>query len=350
MARGSAPRRSLLPRRALATLLLGLASVSVLAGCPPRAATAPREGAGIAPPSDRETAEARAVFADLVKTHNARVALLETLEAPASTVLRYPAKDRVQEDQLDGVLLLATRGRGALELKLLGETRAWLGGDGTRSWIYVALPDQPRRLHIYDALVEGAQAEPSTIAGSGELTLLTPASLRFLLGLSPIPVDFEVASIPAAEAPPGEPASSDARARAVERFEARWSPAASTKARARFTRDGYPAWLEVTDPAGNVIAVTELSDYAPVLRENLSRLAWPRTATRVVINAPRSGSSARLSLDAAALQGPPRRARDRFFDLAEMQLYLAPAEVIYHDPSGTIRGVSPGDARPGERK
>ena len=350
MARGSVAR-ALAWRSAL-----GLAAAVLMMGCPPRGAT----GVGDAPdaPSgelgkdraaslEAERSAARAAFAPLVEAHNARVALLESFDVPAATILRYPNGDRVQEDQLDGFIYLASRGRGAFELRLLGKTWAWLGGDGTKSWIYFSPPNEPTRLHVYDRLVDGARADSSSVVGTAELTLLTPGSLRFLLGLSPIAAEWTVAPIAR------DPASQDAAAAELaaglpltERYEVRWSPTTATVASARFGAEGLPTQLAVTDLAGNSIARTALAAYARVLRPNLAIGAWPMTATKVTIDAPRSKASARLMLDKDALTRIPRRAREEFFDLSELQLYLAPTEVVYHDPSGAIRDPEPVGAMP----
>lgn len=306
-------------------------ALTVLVGCPPRASTPET-----APPVDAvvteraaELARARETLAPFVAAHNARVALLETFEAPAATVLRYPDRDRVQEDQLDGFIYLSTNGRGAFELRLLGKTWAWLGGDGTRSWIYFSPPNEPSVLHVYERLVDGTRTDATQVVGTAELTLLTPGSLRFLLGLAPIAPDWSVTDC---AAQPG-----DANGAIHDRFAVRWSPTPATVATANFGVDGLPRRVSVSDLDGNEIARATLSEYERVQRPELAIGAWPRTATRVVIEAPRSKASARLAIDRDALGRRAPRARDEFFDLGELQLYLAPTEVIYHDANGAAR-------------
>lgn len=323
------------------------ATVALLAGCPPRAGgptgAAGSTGAAIptgAAGTDRgelklERERAREALSPFVDSHNARVALLETFEAPAATVLRYPDGDRVQEDQLDGFIYLATRGRGAFELRLLGKTWAWLGGDGARSWIYFSPPNESSRLHVYERLADGARADATEVVGTAELTLLTPVSLRFLLGLAPITGEWSVAEV--------ESAPAGAAGTIFERFEVRWSPTVATVARARFGADGLPSRVTVSDLAGNEIARATLSEFERVQRPELAIGAWPRTATRVVIEAARSKASARMTIDREALARRTPRARDEFFSLDDLQLYLAPTEVVYHDASGAAR---PDPAKP----
>ena len=325
MARGSRLRAKVLRCAA------GAAAVALLAGCPPRVAKPDGEQAAAERDRARElelaSARARETFAPMVAAHNARVAMLETFEAPAATVLRYPDGERVQEDQLDGFIYLATRGRGAFELRLLGKTWAWLGGDGARSWIYFAPPNGPTRLHVYERLVDGLHADATEVVGTAELTLLTPASLRFLLGLAAIGGEWGVAEV----------ASAAEGASDLDRFEVRWSPTPSTVALARFNADGLPVRVRVSDLAGNEIARAALSEFERVQRPELAIGAWPRTATKVVIEAPRSKASARLSIDRDALARRAPRARDEFFVLEDLQLYLAPTEVVYHEANGAVR-------------
>lgn len=324
-----------------------MAAMAVLTGCPPRTAAPDGGQADAGAASERavelERAQAREALAPLVAAHNARVALLETFESPAATVLRYPDGDRVQEDQLDGFIYLATRGRGAFELRLLGKTWAWLGGDGARSWIYFSPPNEATRLHVYERLVDGARADATEVVGTAELTLLTPGSLRFLLGLAPISDDWTVAEI--------APAERANAAGLLERYAVRWSPTQATIATARFSSGhgglGVPSMLAVTDRAGTEIARSTLSEFERVQRANLAIGAWPSTATRVLIDAPRSNASARLVLDKEALARRKPRARDEFFNLDELQVYLAPTEVIFHDASGAVRnGASAAEPEP----
>ncbi len=313
------------------------AAVAVLAGCPPRAekpdARPAQDAASAERATELERAEARAALAPIVAAHDARVALLESFESPAATVLRYRDGDRVQEDQLDGFIYLATRGRGAFELRLLGKTWAWLGGDGARSWIYFSPPNEPTVLHVYERLVDGSRTDATEVVGTAELTLLTPGSLRFLLGLAPIGGDWSVERI--------EPRDGREARPLVERYAVRWSPTEATVATARFASDGMPVALSVADRSGNDIVRASLAEYASVQRANLAIGSWPKTATTVSIEAPRSKASARLVLDRDALVRRTPRARDDFFNLDELQLYLAPSEVIYHEAGGAVRNGAP---------
>lgn len=312
-----------------------LGAAAVLMGCPPRApssdAPAPDGLAESEAAREAQLARARDWFAPIVAAHDARVALLEVFEAPAATVLRYPDGDRIQEDQLDGFIYLSTRGRGAFELRLLGKTWAWLGGDGARSWIYFAPPNEPSRMHVYERAAEATRGERTSAVGAAELTLLTPASLRFLLGLAPI----------AGEWSPVERGGAESATSIADRFEVRWSPTDATVATMRFGPDGLAAHVRVADREGVEIARANLSEFKPVSRDGLAIGAWPRTATRVLIEAPRSKAQASLTLDGEALERRKPRARERFFNLDELRLSLAPAEIILHDGTEVVRPAGP---------
>lgn len=315
-------------------------SCCAMTGCPPRG-PASRGDATIA--TELTPPEARRAFEPLVAAHNARVALFESFVAPAAVVLRYPeldrGVDREVEQQLDASISLASGGRGALELKLLGKTWAWLGGDGSRSWVYMAAGEQPSQLHVYERLTDGTNTEAGALIGGAELTLLTPASLRLLLGLAPIAPEWSLVPIVPADGEPidGTPAA---------RYEVRWNPTPAAIARMRLDSAGAPLSIVVTDLAGSEIVRSLHAEPLRVRRENIAMGAWPAVARRISIEASRSRSSATILLDAEALARPMRAPKERFFDLAAMQLYLAPEEVIVHDPSSAVRPVPAAGASP----
>lgn len=336
MARGSG--RCACIGGAIAVLLSSLA----MTGCPPRGSVDGVKG-GTSGAAELSPADARRAFEPLVAAHNNRVALFDSFVAPAAVVLRYPEEDREVEQQLDASISLASGGRGALELKLLGKTWAWLGGDGSRSWVYMAAGEQPSQLHVYERLTDGTNTEAGSLVSGAELTLFAPASLRLLLGLSPIAADWSLVPMVPADAAPIDAAP-------TARYEVRWNPTPAAIARMRFDEAGVPLGIVVTDLAGSEIVRALHSEPLRVRRENIAMGAWPSVARRISIEASRSRSSATIMLDAEALARPMRAPKERFFDLAAMQLYLAPEEVIVHDPSSAVRptpaaGASPRKAR-----
>lgn len=342
MARGSGRRARI--GGALAVVI----SCCAMTGCPPRG---PASRGDATNATELTPLEARRAFEPLVAAHNARVALFESFVAPAAVVLRYPefdrgvdrefdrGVDREVEQQLDASISLASGGRGALELKLLGKTWAWLGGDGSRSWVYMAAGEQPSQLHVYERLTDGTNTEAGALIGGAELTLLTPASLRLLLGLAPIAPEWSLVPIVPTDGTPidGAPAA---------RFEVRWNPTPVAIARMRLDSAGAPLSIVVTDLAGSEIVRALHAEPLRVRRENIAMGAWPAVARRISIRASRSRSSATILLDAEALARPMRAPKERFFDLAAMQLYLAPEEVIVHDPSSAVRPAPAAGASP----
>jgi hypothetical protein len=313
--------------------------------CAPQAA---RDEARIAPSIPPEDVTLR--FASIVSAHNARAALLETLVVPAATVLRYPEGDSIAEQQLDGFLSLASRGRGAFELRLLGKTWAWLGGDVSRSWIYFAAAGRPSVLHVYERLTDGNSTEAGAVIDGAELTLLTPASLRLLLGIAPIGEDWAIARIAPSDSTTVRPSG----ALPTDQYEIRWNATTHAVVRMRVDEAGMPLEIVVEDGGGAVIARARHAELVRVRRDAIAVGAWPLLARRIEIEAPRSRSSAILLLDAEALARAPRPPKERFFDLAELQLYLAPAELIMHDPSAVVRPPNaetlPREAKPSPTK
>lgn len=341
MARGEAVSSS--GARAGVIALCAAAAMLAIAGC---ASKARRDGRG--PAASTPPADVTLRFNAIVSAHNARAAMLETLVVPAATVLRYPEGDSVAEDQLDGFISLTSRGRGAFELKsaALGKTWAWLGGDGVRSWIYFAAMERPSVLHVYEGLANGTSTEAGAVVGGAELTLLTPESLRLLLGIAPIGEVWSLASV----AQPAEAVSTPAGgAEPTDRYEIRWSVTSQAVARMRVGADGTPVEIVVEDGSGSVVARARHSEPVRVRRDGIAMGAWPLLARRIEIVAPRSNSSATLQLDGDVLARPTRTPKDRFFDLAELQTYLAPEEVVVHDPSGVVRPPRPAAPPPSNR-
>ena len=66
-----------------------------------------------------------------------------------------------------------------------------------------------------------------------------------------------------------------------------------------------------------------------------------RAAVEVLIESPRSKAQASLTLDGEALERRKPRARERFFNLDELRLSLAPAEIILHDGTEVVRPAGP---------
>jgi hypothetical protein len=321
MARGSAHLASTAGGR-VARMLAAVAALAAMTGCPPKvapvdtaAAAAAAEAAEVA---SAERAEAERFIASCVAAQDARAEKLASFEAFAAVRLRYTDENGPQEDQLDGAIFLAPGNKGAFDLKLLGERWAWLGGDGTQSWVYLAPPKRPSVLHVYDRLVDGAATDAAEAVGSAELTLLTPATLRLLLGIAPIGRDAETVLVGAAPAP------------IHERCAVRFSTSAKTRAEIEFTAERLPRRVVVRSVDGTEIVRVDLAKFERVRLPDVALGGWPAVPTSVAMEAARSGAGATILIDKDRLQGVTRRARPQFFDLGELHAYLMPSEVVLH--------------------
>lgn len=332
MARGDGQRVSGSGARAgTESLQCGVASLvcaillGAMAGCPPKAvrvddgvdaANARAEAQAALEAADR--AEAERFIAACVAAQNERAEKLASFEAFAAVRLRYTDADGQQEDQLDGAIYLAPGNKGAFDLKLLGQRWAWLGGDGAQSWVYLAPPKRPSVLHVYEKLVDGAATDAEDVVGSAELTLLTPASLRLLLGIGPIGRDAETVPVTAE------------RGGVHERFAARFQPSRSTVAEIQFAADGLPRLVVVRMRDGTEVVRASLGRFERVRLSDVAVGAWPSVATSVVMEAARSKAGATILIDKERLVESKRRARPQFFDLGDLQAYLMPSEVVVH--------------------
>jgi hypothetical protein len=321
MARGRSCGSAMAAGR-VAGLLAASVALAAMAGCPPKAAPVDPAAAAAATQAAElaaaERAEAERFIADCVAAQDERAGKLASFEAFAAVRLRYTDENGPQEDQLDGAIYLAPGNKGAFDLKLLGERWAWLGGDGAQSWVYLAPPKRPSVLHVYDRLVDGAATDAAEAVGSAELTLLTPASLRLLLGIAPIGRDVETVLVGAAPAP------------IHERCAVRFSPSARTRAEIEFTADRLPRRITVRAIDGTEIVRADLANFERVRLPDVALGGWPAVPTSIAMEAARSKAGATILIDKERLQGVRRRARPEFFDLGELQAYLMPAEVVVH--------------------
>ncbi|MBI1303957.1 MAG: hypothetical protein GC172_09240 [Phycisphaera sp.] len=302
----------------VARFLAATAAIAFMTGCPPKVAPAEASAEQSVELLAAERAEAERFIAACVAAQDERAAKLPSFEAFAAVRLRYTDENGPQEDQLDGAIFLAPGNKGAFDLKLLGERWAWLGGDGTSSWVFLAPPRRPSVLHVYERLVDGAATDAADAVGSAELTLLTPASLRLLLGIAPIGRDAETVLVGAAPAP------------IHERCAARFSPSATTRAEILFTAEGLPRRVVVQSVDGTEIVRADLANFERVRLPDVALGGWPAVPTSITMVAARSKAGATILIDKDRLQGVARRARPQFFDLGELQAYLMPSEVVLH--------------------
>lgn len=272
-----------------------------------------------------------AEFRPLIDAHNARVAKLEALEASGVVEVWFLDGGERKREQLDVDLLLASGGRGSLRLKKLSNDFASVGGDGRRSWIF-DLRTKPARATVFDALPTDVEGGAARALGSGEIDALSPAALRFMMGITPIPTDARVVARRGAR-------GAEATDRPVETGEgpvatyratycATWTRA-SVSARMSFGADGLPDEILLEDATGAVIATSRLSAYEPARVDGLSQLAWPKVATRFRADAPNSQVEAQFKLEPTKLEAQQRRGKTKLFDLDALIAHFRPESVEY---------------------
>jgi hypothetical protein len=276
-----------------------------------------------------------AEFRPLIDAHNARVAKLEALEATGVVEVWFREGDDRKREQLDVDLLLASGGRGSLRLKKLSNDFASVGGDGRRSWIF-DLRTKPARATVFDALPTDLEAGAVRALGSGEIDALSPAALRFMMGITPIPADARVVArrgargAEATDRPveTGEGPVATYRATYCATYCATWTRASVT-ARMSFGADGLPDEILLEDATGALIATSRLSAYEPARVDGLSQLAWPKVATRFRADAPSSQVEAQFKLEPAKLEAQQRRGKTKLFDLDALIAHFRPESVEY---------------------
>lgn len=264
----------------------------------------------------------RAEFDPLIAQHNERVARLTTIEARGIIEIRYRDESGSHFEQTDLELALTSGGRGSLKLSKLGDL-FWIGGDGRLGWIF-DLRSKPPTAVVSENGDLGVERAAAHAIRLGDLTVLSPASLRFVMGLTAIPSDACV--VPLAQA-----ASSTLR----EAYRVAWRRGGMEVALA-FGADGYVSELElrevddakgVAHANGKVLATSRISDYEPAHVDALSQLAWPRVGTRVRVTAATRETSALLVLTEPWAQ--VRRMKDRYFDLTALMQHFQPETVSY---------------------
>lgn len=295
--------------------LLAVAAAMTVGGCGPKPATDPVP----TPPAEvvLSAEEVRPQFESIVAAHNGRAARLDTLESRASLELRYSDDSGDHFDQCEADVFLASGGRGALRATKVGSNLLWVGSDGKQGWIF-RLDKQPTSLTVFDDI--GATAPGTRLAGEGaaEFSLLSPACVRALAALGPIPADFILKPV---ETPTSEGA----------RFEVCYPLGAGAEARVRFGADRLPAAVRLVTGSGRVIVSAELGEYTPAQAESLAQGAWPKVPRRIVATMPATArakaAEARLYLDAPIAMA--RRMKPRFFVLDELVAQLRP-DAIEH--------------------
>ncbi|MFZ9881544.1 MAG: hypothetical protein ACO3QC_09100 [Phycisphaerales bacterium] len=288
----------------------------LMQGCPPRADgdRAVADASAEAIEAEREPATA---FVELIALHNVNAAALAEFESQGVVELRRPDGNGGQRfDQCDLDVSIAPAGRGSVRLKKASETLAWIGSDGARAWAFL-LQEKPPRAVVFEGLRDASFARPEGASGSDVWPLLSPESLRILLGISEVPPTYRLLRLPRADV-----------LKPIEtRYELEWEVAPSIRASMRFGADRRPSEVLLRGADGVLVARSELSEPVRARAENLSQGAWPTVARKVGIVATRLEGRADIYLGepTAAI----RRAKPHFFDFDELQRRIRPEAVEF---------------------
>ncbi|MEY2794499.1 MAG: hypothetical protein RIR10_215 [Planctomycetota bacterium] len=340
--------------RAGAVALLALAPLLAVTGCATDEAVqagASNQGADTQQQTSashaEELARARAELAPLVAEQNERSARLATFESRASLEFRYRDASGEHFEQCEADIFLAPPNRGALRVMKVGTNLWWIGGDGTRCWIF-ELNVTPKRATVYDSSASGVFAEAGDVVGTGEFTLLSPESVRLLMGHAAIVEEWVPVALigVATDAPLAE--RFGARVQLEARNEARNGSAARLFATTSFGRDRLPRAISIESSDGVKIAEATLADPVRASMTDIAQGAWPTVARRVEVVAPRSGASIKIFLDTPAASAT--RMKPRFFELDALLTQLRPEVVEFvtksnaGDSSSRVPAAAPSSA------
>ena len=286
----------------------------VAASCAPKAVDSAAETAtadSTATQVESGATDAAARLAAIVTAHNTRVSRLATVESRGSLELRYRDADGEHFDQCEFDVFLAEGGRGALRATKVGNNFLWIGGDGTRGWVF-RLDTEPTVLKVYDKVAEHELGQGPD--GAGEFALLTPGTVRAVAGMQPVPAGYALVPVEGA----------DAAAPVERRTEVSYASGAA-KVFVRFGADGLPASVRVLDAQGTVAVASTLAEYVPAQAANLAQGAWPKLPRRIEITAARADGRATLLLDEPIAMA--KRMKPRFFNLEELTAQFRPDRV-----------------------
>lgn len=319
---------------AVTGVLVGALAVAC-AGCTPVARTAgPASGADLIRAEDEAAAEA---FASLVAEQNIRASKLGNFESRAAIALRRRVGGEEKLDQCDGDVFLSTEGRGAVRLSKVSQSLAWIGGDGSRAWIF-DLEATPPTATVFERIDDPAWSKAGLLPGTEGLGVLAPGSVRQLAGFAAIPEGFEVVR--------SDDGWDSAPGLAWGRHEARYPANATLSIAVAFGPDRQPARVRVLDEAGVERVRATLGEYVRARAENMAIGAWPSVPRRIEV-APADGS-ARFTVDLDEPSAQPKRMKPRLFRLEEMIAMLRPEQVEYRLPPESPRpGSGAGDPEDG---
>ena len=286
-----------------------------------------------------ELARARVELAPFVAQQNERAVRLATFESRASLEFRYSDATGEHFEQCEADIFLSPPNRGALRVMKVGTNLWWIGGDGDRSWIF-ELNVTPKRATVYDRGASGVFAEAGDVVGTGEFTLLSPESVRLLMGQAAIADDWTPVLFNGAE--PAAPMHKRFGVRTTLKSTSDGAPRLT--ATTRFGADGLPISLTVASMEGVEVATATLRDPVRAPMVDIAQGAWPTVARRIEVVAPRSGAAIKIFLDSPTASA--NRMKPRFFELDALLTQLRPEVVEFVTKELKSKSLAPNSSEP----
>ena len=285
--------RLILPIAAVAALALVLAS----AGCAKNGDTS------MTPlPASINGREDLPSYAELVERYNANLQRLDRMWATTVVALRYKDEnDRWQREQGEGHFIFISPDRVALTVGKVGNTILWAGSNEERFWLLDLRKDGIAHVGLRENLGR-ACSQPLPLP-------VTPDVVPYLLGL--LPLDSQVGPLGGA----------------VQLVDGHYViEPTGLNLRIKLNVDtALPMQVDLLDPQGQTVIVSELSQHRRVQVEGLA--LGPRVATRVQISV--VDEDARMNIAMADMNDGRRHntIRDRTFDYDHLIRVHKPAEI-----------------------
>lgn len=285
-------------RRAVGMLIV-LAAIAMLTGCPPKQGTPV-----IDPPVDVVD------YATLREKYNARIANLDQLWAAAVVAMEWKEGEKDRFEQGEGHFITVLPGSFYLTVGKF-DPLVHLGSDGKRYWLFDLQGD--RTVHV------GSFANVGKPCTTSLGLPVDPQDLPRLMGLLPLPAaeDAKVNTEPTTDGVairlPTEPGRN--RVRMVVNPD-----------------NGEPSLMQVTSPAGEPLVTVSLSNYESVETDGKPPGAWPRVATRVIFTLPDDRGEMRVTLSRLTDARRQKRIKPVLFDLDYLTRDVyKPAKVVNLD-------------------
>lgn len=261
-------------------------------------------------------------YAEIARLYNPRLEALDRMRARANVRLRYRDDDgEWKEEQPEGLLQIVRPDRLALSLGKASSTLYWFGCDDKRYW-WLDLNEKPKRARVGTRTPDGAAAREQLGVS------VAPWDLVYLLGIVPLDERLSTAAsapgaaaaareagggttawsadgamvvvtAPIGDAQPSKPLVAPGPPRSAVATSRTPAPTAAPRGFQRLwidPKDGFPSRIEILDPQGAVLVVSELSGDERAEIRSRPVGARPRLPSQVYVHPADSEAEIRLTL------------------------------------------------------